>query len=294
MAVTKVTESWKGFDLQTRASLDGATGSMTAIYHVEFDTSDALTARPVLALDASAGGVTVPDYYDPHPSDSDYFVLQKSVKPLGPTLWEVTVVYEYVENPLLVPYSVQFIPQASMEAIDKAIKLADGVETFDKELVNSAKEPFDPPIQEEFYDFAILIRRNESTFNVSTAGAYLNTVNSDVFTVTDRAGLPHEFGVGIVRCKSIQADERRHGPTWYFEVSYEFVVRTDGWNRRILDQGFRKLVGNEYVIVSDKDGNPVTQPVKLDGSGTPLAPDAEPVFLTFQTKRKKSFAGFNF
>lgn len=294
MAVTKVSESWKGVDLQTKASLDGATGSLTAIYHVEFDASDALASRPVLALDASHGGVTVPDYYAAHPADSNFYVMQKSVKPIGPTLWEVTVVYEFIENPLLQPYSVQFIPQASMEAIDKAIQVADGVESFSLDLVNSSKEPFDPPIQEEFYDFSILIRRNEAAFDITTANGFLNTVNNDTFAFVARNGVTYQFAAGQARCKSIQAEERRHGATWFFEVAYEFVVRRDGWQRRILDQGFRKLENNTYITIADAEGNPLTQPVKLNGAGLPLSPDDEAVFLEFQTKKTAAFAGFNF
>lgn len=286
MAITRVSPDWTGIGIDEATSLDGASGTMVALYDVEFDAADAVDARPVLARTASHGGVSVPAYYAAHPADSNFFVMRKSVRPKGPTLWQVTVGYDYVENPLLLPYSVQFIPQGSQEAIDKA---AD-----DAELCNSSKEPFDPPIQEEFYDFSIVLRRNEAAFNIAAVNPYLNAVNADAFGFYGRNSQLYAFAAGLVRCKSIQADERRHGPTWFWEVTYEFVVRNDGWLRRILDQGFRTLDGTGYVNIADADGNPLTQPAKLNGSGAVLAATAEPVYLQFQTKKTLAFAACGF
>jgi len=286
MAIIGVTEDWRALAIDAAADLDGATGSMVRRFQVKFDAADTPSERAILALTASYGGTAVPAYWAAHPSDGDYFVKRKSVAPVGPFDWDVTCVYEYIENPLLQPYSVQFIPQGTMEAIDKAVD--------DAELCNSSKEPFDPPIQEEFYDFAITIQRNEAAFNIATANPYLNAVNGDVFSFYGRNSQLYSFAAGQVRCKSIQATEQRHGPAWYWQVQYEFVVRNDGWLRRILDQGFRRLESNEYVQIADADGNPLTQPAKLDGSGGVLAPNGTPVYLEFQTKKAMAFSAFNF
>jgi hypothetical protein len=293
MAVTRVFEDWKALAVDTEVNLDGASGSMVRRFGVEFNTADATASRPILALTASSGGVSIPDYWDAHPASSDYFVRKKTVAPGdGPFMWYVTVGYEYIENPLLQPYSVQFIPQGTQEAIDKAFDPV--AQTFTKELANSSKEPFDPPIQEEFFDFSILITRNEANFNITYANAYLNTVNSDTFMFFARNGVGYQFAAGKARCKSIQASEQRHGAAWYWQVQYEFIVRQDGWLRRVLDQGFRELDGSDYVQIADTEGNPVTQPVKLNGSGVKLAASADPVFLEFQTKKTINFSFFNF
>ncbi|HOK96860.1 MAG TPA: hypothetical protein PK052_06870 [Anaerohalosphaeraceae bacterium] len=293
MAVTRITEDWKALGINTEVSLTGASGTMTRRFIVEFDKNDAPARRPILALTASHGGVTIPDYWEVHPASNDFFVRRKSVAPDGgPTVYAVAVEYEYIEDPLSRHYTVQFVPQATQEAIDKAIE--GKPEAFTKELTNSAKEPFDPPILEEFYDVSIVIKRNEAAFDIQAVTPYLNTVNADNFSFIANNGVTYQFSAGKVLCKSIQAEEQRHGPNWYFVVTYEFVVRNDGWKRRILDQGFRQLVNGVYATIKDEEGNALTQPAKLNGSGAVLAPDDAPVFLEFQTKYSKNFAAFGF
>lgn len=295
MSITSVVEDWQGIAGGFEVSLSNETGTLTRRFIVTFNNSDAASARAIMAVTASYGGVAVPDYWDVHPYDSDFFVRRKSVAPFnGPLNWAVNVEYEYIKNPLAEPYSIQFIPQMSNEAIDKAIELNGGSEAMTRNLCNSADEPFDPPIQEEFYDFAIVIKRNEANFAMYTAQQYLNTVNSDTFRIVNKKNLLMMFDAGTVRCKNIQADEQRHGPTWYYTVTYEFVVRRDGWLRRILDQGFREKTGTDYKAIVDTEGNPVTQPMKLNGSGVKLAPASPAVFLTFQTKYTKAFSYFGF
>jgi hypothetical protein len=295
MSVTKVVEDWQGLSCEATATLSGTQGTLTRKFVVTFDTSDSPSYRPILALDASHGGVSVPAFWSVHASEANCFVISKSVAPEnGPFNFAVTVKYDYIENPLLQPYSIQFIPQATQEAIDKAIELDEGDEVMTKNLCNSAHEPFDPPIQEEFYDTAIIIKRNEAAFDMSLAKDYFNKVNSDVFEIVGKNGIQRTFAVGTVLCKSIQADEVRHGPTWYYAVTYEFVMRDDGWKRRLLDQGFRKISGSSYLAIADTDGNPVTQPAKLNGSGDLLAIGDTAVFLEFQTKYTKPFLAFNF
>ena len=114
MAVIKVHEDWRGLSLDAEATLDGPQGRLPRRFIVDFDAADNAAKRPIMALTASHGGVAVPDWWDPHPDDSDYIVRQKSVVPAGgPFSWQVTVVYEYTEDPLSLPYSVQFVPQGS-------------------------------------------------------------------------------------------------------------------------------------------------------------------------------------
>lgn len=291
MSVTSITEDWTGLAFNGQVDLTSASGTLPRKFIVVFDNNDAVYNRPILALTASASGITIPDWWEAHPGGTDFYVKRKTVAPYnGPLSWVVTCEYEYVENPLEQGYVVQFTPQSSQEAIDTAI---DG-NVKGKKLCNSANEPFDPPIQEEFYDVGINITRNEASFNITKMAAYFNTVNSDTFAFTCNNGVRYSFDPGKVRCKSIQAEEMRHGQIWYFKVSYEFVVRDDGWKRRILDQGFREIVDGGYKSILDEEGNPITQPVNLNGNGRKLEANANPVFLTFQTKYERAFSGFGF
>jgi len=296
MAVTKVTEDWQDVELgiEAHTGVSGNTGSLTRKFVVSFDGSEPASTRVILAQDASAGGESIPLYWAVHPYDANYYVTRKRVRPeRGPMNWSVYVIYEYVENPLLQHYAVEFVPQGTMEAIDKAIQ---GTVPFSNDLVNSAYEPFDPPIQEEFYDMAVVITRNEAAFPAGLAMSFLNKINLDNFNFTTRNGAFYSFAAQTVLCKNITAREVRHGMAWYWEVTYEFIYRPDGWARRVLDQGFRTYDHTEktYTNITDADGNPVTMPVKLNGLGGVLAADQPAVFNTYVTKASVSFAGFNF
>jgi len=317
MAVTSVIIDWKSLTGGGSVQVEGGvSGKRTVKFDVTFDDSDAPLARPSLAMVASHGGTSVPAYFAAHPIDGDFYVMNKTVNAgNGPMNWEVTVDYEYHENPMLQPYTVQFFPQFTQEAIDKCIaKLATPQTALSTAtdltvpLENSAGEPIDPPIQEEFNDLLIVVKRNEAAFDLNVAKPYFSAVNSDIFTLLMRRGSfaydgkwgqfiftrnSVNFPIGTVRCKSIQAEEKQYGLTFYHEVTYEFISRDTGWLRRALDQGFRILVAGEPLNVTDSEGNPITQPIKLDGSGGPLN-NGTPVFLNFQTKRAKPFAVFNF
>lgn len=295
MPATKITEDWRGIGFNGTVSLTGETGSLSRRFVVSFDNSEDASSRAIIAITASVGGVSIPEYWETHPYNPDFFVVRKSVAPEnGPLNWVVTVEYEYVEGPFVQPYSIQYAPQSSQEAIDKAVEGTGASQTMTKNLCNSADEPFDPPIQEEFFDFSLIIKRNESSFNMFTSQQYLNTVNSDYFNIVNKDNTVLIFEPGTVRCKSIQADEQRHGDTWYYAVTYEFVIRKDGWKRRILDQGFREKSGLDYVAIKDAEGNPITMPAKLNGSGAKLSSSGTPVFLEFQTKFEKEFSAFEF
>lgn len=301
MAITKVTEDWKGLSGSVNFPSDGKTGRLTRKFCVSFNNLDTAVKRLSMVLDDNTmSSWGVPKMWDVHPNNRWHTVVSKSAAiENGPTNFVVTVEYDYIPEMLLQQYTIQFSPQSSSEAIDKAIDSTSGTETMTLNLCNSADEPFDPPIQEEFYDISIVIKRYEEFFPFSRY-AFHNRINKDTFLIKDRAGTSYSFAPKTVVCKSIQAEEVQSGiysdgkPTWRYYVTYEFMYRPDGWSRRILDQGFREKVTGGYKTIKDSEGNGLTQPVKLDGNGTALASTADAVFIEFQTKQSVNFASLGF
>ncbi len=269
-------------------------GTGSEVYIVSFDTADDPRSRPYIArsTNQTVNGVRIPAMWESHPYEQFIYVKDKQVAMAdGPLHWRVTVYYEYVANPLNEPYTAEWMFVDSYEPIDR--------DRQHKALVNSADEPFDPPIQEEAHDIILRIVRNEQSYNPLVASNFKKSVNESQFLW---------FPPQTVKCPVYESVRMRKANLFYCQVKYEFAIRTDmdsesqyiGWKRRILDQGFREKTGNnengqpKYALIKDDDGSPVSQPVLLNGSGERLAAEADPVFLTFETKNLMDFSVLGF
>lgn len=248
--------------------------SFSATWTVLFDNNDAPINRPILATTASASGVSVPAMFSTHPLDNWMYVYEITPTPVSTFLYEVSVQYKSIDDPLAISPVIKWDSESSQEPIDED---ANG-----KSIANSAGQAFDPPIQETFHDKILKIERNEGTFDYERASAYEGSINSDTFW---------GFAAGKVLCRAMKADPRRVAALAYYTVNYEFVIREDGWKRRIKDQGLAtKNDDGELVIAKDVDDNTMTEPILLDGSGKALAAGADAKWIEFETKTKKPFS----
>lgn len=59
-------------------------------------------------------------------------------------------------------------------------------------------------------------------------------------------------------------------------ISVEFLYKPDLWEIQYFDAGFNEVVGGERKAILDQAGNPVGQPVPLDGNGGQLPIGSEP------------------
>ncbi|NIP28171.1 MAG: hypothetical protein GWN55_11580, partial [Phycisphaerae bacterium] len=200
-----------------------------------------------------------------------------------------------------------------------SITFADSNEQIDTDtegipITNSAGESFDPPITKPYSDMIIRYTRNEQTFDRLVAADYKNAVNSDTFL---------GFDAGHVMCTMFEADQMIAGTLTYYKVRYEFRVRYDevktkdsggstqtqvfGWKKRIRDEGYRERTGEtnpdgspKYSPIQDENGQNVSQPHLLDGSGKKLKdsviqdpPLPETCFLKFEVHKKRAFSTLN-
>lgn len=267
MAVDKVTGNWKG--LGADAGADGA--EVPQYFDVTFDNNDPPEQRPLLAWSATDGTTSVPALYSPHPYSSRLFVRRKNVDPIGPFHFRVNVYYssrpvtpagdsefDPFANPLEKPWEVEWDFVETNEPIDRDI--------HGRPILNSVGESYDPPIMRKVSDLLLTIRRNEGNFNYLRADRYKDALNADYF---------YGFAPGIVRCVKYRGRRAFTGVMFYWQVTYAFQMRRDGWLRRILDQGYRTKVlalsGTVTVeAIEDDAGNKVSQPWPLNGLGYKL------------------------
>jgi len=62
-----------------------------------------------------------------------------------------------------------------------------------------------------------------------------------------------------------------------WSISIDFVYKPDLWEIQYFDAGFNEVVGGDRKAILDKAGNPVGQPVPLDGNGGQLAIGSDPL-----------------
>ena len=274
MAVVDIREGWRG----VRAGGDAESRSASRHWSI---VTDSAADGPVFSWPLTAGGVTIPAKGTPHPDDSGLSSSQPQVTKVSPTFFNVRVDYGNVptyEDPLTKPAEHSWSSVVSVEPTD--------VDALGDPILNAAGEPFDPPPTEGVRDPILTIVRNEAGFDPDTMLTYCDTVCLEPFWGAS---------VGRTRMADIHADKVLADPS-YWRVRYEvqFRMRTAedcpdvwAWYRRMLNQGFRHLDdGGAVHAAVDADGQPVSQPVLLDGDGKllngtgRLDPDGEaPVWL---------------
>ena len=290
MSVVNVTRSWSG-----QQAGDGRQGaSVTEVYSVLLDAPSKtghLQAK-------NAGGV--PRLGQRHPNLAGLYVTDRNATPEGPSLYEVAVTYGPREDAAggaagedltINEAQVQWGWEESTEAVDADFK---GLP-----ILNSAGEPFDPPLSKTVRDRVCTIRRYEADTKArrDLLNAYDDVVNSDAI-----------YGYAPGRGRLRNGFRRlRSGGARALDVTYEIVFRAkppwmpdaNVWDRRLLDQGYRTLgpVGADglktLIPIAGPDGTPVSQPARLNGAGGRLADGAKPVWLLYRFHEWRRFAELN-
>lgn len=147
-------------------------------------------------------------------------------------------------------------------------------------IVNSAGDPFQELQFIEDERDIIQITKNFATYPSGLAKQARRKVNSGNFL---------GFGPKEVRYKGMSGSSS-YDPTIgvYYTVTVEFET-APSWERELLDQGFRELDGGELKQIK-VDGETISQPVPLDGSGGKLAANGTPVNLAFEFYETANFA----
>ena len=287
MAVVNTKQKWTGQG--SGRSKDGRNGKRT--FTVLLDGEDPPEVGPVIAREAAG----LPRIGDPFPGDG--WLRCVSVGPgkaITPTMFEFEVTYDRrhlgsdpeVESPLDQPVKRSWSTQNRSEPFDRDVRTGNPI-------VNAVGDPFDPPLQRPVAVDVLVMTRNVDDYDAERMRGFKNHTNESEFWGKD---------ADQVYCADISAEELFEGQWHYWRERFEFhmIAEDDDskapleWSARLLNQGLRHWTGKnvtvddkeikEIVAVTDVNGNPVSEPVRLASDGKLLAVDGnvnKAVFLIF-------------
>ena len=164
----------------------------------------------------------------------------------------------------------------------------------DEAIVNAANDAYDPPPMRDDSRPVLQLVRNEANFDQTLADQYRDKVNSTSFFGADP---------GVVKVQNISANRVLHPDIgYYWEVSYEFHFKSEGWHFFILEQGMNKIVYDPGIIgdvgakekMKDRKGSELSAPALLDDLGQQLATGGTPVFSEWIVYEEVDFSVFGF
>ena len=195
-----------------------------------------------------------------HPEDSNAWCVSLRVENSNPWKgWTVTAEYtserEITEDPTAEPAAITWSSeQFQRPVID---------DNSGNAVVNSAGDPFDPPIMRDDSRPVITISKNLAVVPVWIMN-YQDAVNSDAFYVDGVL-----VGAGLAKVQSVSVGEvqRRNG-IMFRVVNLVIHLQRNGWLIEAQDVGFRELgTGGRQNIINDVDSERPSAPVPLDGAG---------------------------
>lgn len=157
-------------------------------------------------------------------------------------------------------------------------------------ILNTAGDPFDPPLSAPVSNPVATIVRNLRSYDGAWVGSYKDHVNQSVWM-----GYP----AGTVLCKDITGESVYDTDWgWYWRVTYQFAFRPiwveggkiilPGWATQVLNAGMRQLKSGEVkqILV---EGAPTSTPIPLKENGEAATPTDDPHYLTFDVYPEADF-----
>ncbi len=156
-------------------------------------------------------------------------------------------------------------------------------------ILNSAWLPFDPPATVQVGHIVLSVTKNMPIATLE----YLLTLKNGLNLFPWR-GVPS-------RCAKVQdvthdGGKEKNG-IGYVTTKWEIVLDGDTFDIRLLDSGFYERITythpvtlqqvTDYSLIKDANGDPITQPALLDGSGHRLKPDDPPVFKRYIPRQNR-------
>jgi hypothetical protein len=223
-----------------------------------------------------------------HNEDATAYCVNLTVNNVKPwKWWIVTADYsserEITENPLSEPAAItwtseQFQKRAVLDRVGNGI-------------VNSAGDPFDPPLMMDDSRRVVTISKNLAVVPAWIL-TYQDAVNSSSFIVD---GITVGAGFAKVQSVTVGETQRRNG-TAFRVVTLVMHLQKTGWALTHEDVGFREIgdgtgYGDRQNILNDGDDERPTAPVALDGAGNHQAsPTASTIeVLSFDVYEQKDF-----
>jgi hypothetical protein len=239
-----------------------AVGRYTRVFRVTTDSNDDDGA--VVKASAPSLGVQ-------HPSDPRAFLRRRRARneSFSKRVWIVTCAYstefEIEENPLADPADIDWVTEQFQRPF---VKDRNG-----DAILNSAGNYYDRPVDGDDSRWTANVVKNVSAVPTWLLD-YRDAVNSDAFVLD---GLSVAIGEAKMQAIRISRQQERNDVP-YRVLTMTIALNGDGWAKEELDQGFQEKHPerlNERRQILDDQGDPVTTPVMLDGTGQRLQ-DPEP------------------
>ena len=286
MAVSSVTL------LSEARSRDGATFRGTRRYRVEFD-ADEFSIGP--AITANDGTESIPSVGDSWSAGSALEVVGYSADnrgdPRGATV-DVSYSSDQDEQDSATEDPTTVAARITARGADQTVPYFRDESGTPKLVTNSAGQAFNElpeRIRPEGVEFQIV--RRVSTKRTSTLWSLYWSLNNASVTIDGDTLAAGEAALSDFGYSEKKTVEKNDGTTvTFFEETIKIIARPS-WDDVFEDRGLDELDAGELVQILDKDGNPVTKPYPLDGSGAAKAnPTDEPAQITFKPYAQKSWA----
>ena len=259
-----VNERLEGQAGEETAKTRAQTREFIVEYSSDTDVSNIATYNSSVVL-ALSGSTIIPDVGEPFPGDGrSYCTKRRAILYKDKYHWLVTCWHETVsieEDPTTEDPVISFDSAQYTRVIEKAYQTGDARGAPTKAILNSADDPFDPPIQQPESRTLISVTQNVRNFREEWISEFENTIND---RETRIAGF--NVGVGQARMVRINAVPKTlvREELWdldYWEVSFQVELDPDGYSPlKILDQGFN------YIPEGDSAGTK-TKFTVLDDAG---------------------------
>ena len=264
----------------------------TRVYrlHGNLDTD----GEPAIIAAMAAQGIST---FQPHPYDLNAKVTKVSVAIVARfekgddkgIIWEATVEYGPIPTNVRPGGPLAQPPTWRLEAIP--VLLPAFVDKNGDPILNTAGDPFDPPLERPKTNRRLTVTRNEVAPNFAAIQEVENKTNDAPWLLWD---------TGQVVALPIEIPERlydQEAQQRYYPMRYSFDIDLDGWKKEVVNSGFNGLdsSGNS-VRLFDKAGQELTEPAFLDDAGHQLAHPitaANIVILEFELLDSTYFGIFN-
>lgn len=184
-----------------------------------------------------------------------------------------------IENPLMEPprLSGSFVKRTKLVRSDR----------FSLVIHSSSLEPIQG-IEKDVSSPSVTVEINQATFVLADLCPIIDTLND-----AELWG----FDPRCVKLSNLTWSRNVYGVCgYYYTLRFDFDIKEDGWDEtKVLDRGFKKFdtrrhpnVGTgdperrnpaNFVLIRDKNGEKVTEPLLLDGFGNVLTDIDNPVYI---------------
>jgi len=238
-------------------------------------------------------------FQDLHPNDASAMMQTYDIKPADDSglLYVVTFDYEKFnpddrEPPAGEPGGMDFKPPVwgGSSSVTTGPVYEDVTGLM---IVNTANDPLEG-LEKEYAEERLTLTQYYATHTqwMALSREYTNAVNN----ATWNGG-----AIRTWKCqgasKKLNIETKDGATIVYWEVTWDFAYRADGWDLKPWNIGFNELAidpetGGYYArkTIKGLDGRPVKQPVALDSNGLAKTPGEAPDALSFQVYESKDFS----